>query len=440
MNHLKQLCALAVLFAQQAYGQFQPLEVPEYLTFETATPAFATDGSGRQLGDFQPNISVRVLEALPGLRQWVVVFERPAAVDIAARIAVPDLSRSVDPDLLRSLLDGFPLLEFLLATPDPWPDPVAALAQRLMPPEPSQETPGPYSSQLYFDAASDPWATVWGKTALTVKVDYRNAERKRIVMDIWNRGDAPDKRAQSLEILRTVQQRLEQLESLFETWQGSDARENSSESGITAVSVNTTSYFLPNDLEIRIRHQLGEFIHLEFLSFRQRDNASPTYDPVTFAKQLSANVRQHPEGFIWIDGIPMIDQGEKGYCAAATLARILRYYGYPVNMHEMADIAETDRLSGTHYKDVIASIRRVCSSTPFRIRQIEGSKRIHLLEQIRHGIPIFWLIPRHARLLIGVHPDGGVVYSDSYGPGHEFKTMSWDDFRNISRELWVLEP
>lgn len=74
------------------------------------------------------------------------------------------------------------------------------------------------------------------------------------------------------------------------------------------------------------------------------------------------------------------------------------------------------------------------SSTPPSVRREE------VLAVIQKGIPIYWLIPGHARLLIGVHPGGGVVYTDSWGPGHEFKTMTWTDFRNLNREMWILAP
>ena len=53
-------------------------------------------------------------------------------------------------------------------------------------------------------------------------------------------------------------------------------------------------------------------------------------------------LRNHPpDGHCYIDAIPMIDQGEKGYCAAATLARILQYYGYPISMHAIGELAQT---------------------------------------------------------------------------------------------------
>ena len=58
----------------------------------------------------------------------------------------------------------------------------------------------------------------------------------------------------------------------------------------------------------------------------------------------------------------MIDQGEKGYCAAATLARILQYYGYPISMHAIGELAQTTAEGGTYDDDLFNSIRRFCNS------------------------------------------------------------------------------
>jgi hypothetical protein len=45
----------------------------------------------------------------------------------------------------------------------------------------------------------------------------------------------------------------------------------------------------------------------------------------------------------------MIDQGKKGYCAAATLARVLQHYGYVVDQHALAELAETEGQASEGY-------------------------------------------------------------------------------------------
>ena len=82
----------------------------------------------------------------------------------------------------------------------------------------------------------------------------------------------------------------------------------------------------------------------------------------------------------------MISQGNKGYCVAATLARVLNYYGYQVDMHSMADLAETSAY-GTTKKDVLDSIRRICNGTPFRMQRLDEHKIYELQKVLDQGIP-----------------------------------------------------
>src|SRR5262249_53890016 len=44
---------------------------------------------------------------------------------------------------------------------------------------------------------------------------------------------------------------------------------------------------------------------------------------------LSKKLQKTPDGDVFIPSIPMIDQGDKGYCAVASAARVLNYYGIP---------------------------------------------------------------------------------------------------------------
>jgi hypothetical protein len=54
---------------------------------------------------------------------------------------------------------------------------------------------------------------------------------------------------------------------------------------------------------------------------------------------LTSNVTRADNGDVVISGVPMVDQGPKGYCAVATAERVFKYYGLPVDQHEMAQIA-----------------------------------------------------------------------------------------------------
>lgn len=42
-----------------------------------------------------------------------------------------------------------------------------------------------------------------------------------------------------------------------------------------------------------------------------------------------------------IEDIPMVNQGSKGYCAIASMERVLRHYGNDIDMHDLANLANS---------------------------------------------------------------------------------------------------
>ncbi len=74
---------------------------------------------------------------------------------------------------------------------------------------------------------------------------------------------------------------------------------------------------------------------------------------------INKNVKREASGDVWVDNIPMVDQGQKGYCAAATSERVLRYYGLDVDQHQIAQIANTAAVGGTSIDGMITAITSV---------------------------------------------------------------------------------
>ena len=73
-------------------------------------------------------------------------------------------------------------------------------------------------------------------------------------------------------------------------------------------------------------------------------------------QSIKQNVIREPDGDVWIDNIPMVDQGQKGYCAAATSERVLRYFGLEVDQHQIAQIANTAAEGGTSLEGMAKAI------------------------------------------------------------------------------------
>ena len=75
--------------------------------------------------------------------------------------------------------------------------------------------------------------------------------------------------------------------------------------------------------------------------------------------KIRDNVTKSPNGDVFVDNVPMVDQGMKGYCAAAVAERVLRYYGNIVDEHEVAQQAGTSASGGTSVSDMKAAVTAI---------------------------------------------------------------------------------
>ena len=356
------LCLLGALLASPlAHAGYAPLGTPERWEFTEATPAYRPD-NGEELGKFQPGVTVKVLDAdLPG-GTWLVEYARYGAAPIRALIPIPDLSKT-EPHAyagVREQIESFPLLKKQLEADNPWSVSLPELKERLFRGDAvlrdgTEENP--------TDLASDKPRLdgfAWDQMPIEVRLKKTPAGARRIIINIWNKGDSQSvvdpRRAYPI-----IRENLEEIEQAFGTGQsfGLNARE-AHNNGIVAIRDNTECFYLPNDIEARLRYNDGEYLILELCSFSKAETDKL---PATSASNLSAHVKTSEDGERYIDDIPMISQGDKGYCVAATLARVLSYYGYPVDMYAVADLAETERY-GTSLDNVTESIRRVSGTTP----------------------------------------------------------------------------
>ncbi|MGC6427450.1 MAG: C39 family peptidase [Akkermansiaceae bacterium] len=73
---------------------------------------------------------------------------------------------------------------------------------------------------------------------------------------------------------------------------------------------------------------------------------------------LVKNVVEKEDGDVLIPSVPMVDQGEKGYCVVASVERVARYYGLDVDQHELAQLANTDR-SGTYPDEMEKAFKKL---------------------------------------------------------------------------------
>lgn len=208
--------------------------------------------------------------------------------------------------------------------------------------------------------------------------------------------------------------------------------------------------------------------------------------------ELKDNVSVTEDGSVIISGVPMVDQGEKGYCVPAAVARVFAYYGMNgVDQHALAALCKSSG-RGTTLPDMEKAL--VSISAPFhmivtswewispkylskiysrksqKMREDSPETLMKIFEDnpalmqkgfasirkyIDQGIPVIWgvilgIFPEkgipqsiggHMRLIIGYNEKNQTLfYTDSWGVGHELKSMPLTQACPITRFLGVLRP
>ncbi len=232
-------------------------------------------------------------------------------------------------------------------------------------------------------------------------------------------------------------------------------------------------------------------------------------------KDIRQNVRSESGG-VRIDGIPMVDQGDRGYCVIATTERVLRYYGRDANLHQLAQLADSSAGGGTGLhamRDMLEKMGQkwgIRSKVEYRMGMTEFTKFLDdynrlarkakkpqvlvnwekdnssfkeimsrmdtatalqaraedkaglknfqklIAKNVDAGIPLLWGVTlgwvretaelqqetgSHMRLIVGYNlPHGEILFSDSWGAGHECKPMRLADAWAITSDIIVIEP
>ena len=137
-----------------------------------------------------------------------------------------------------------------------------------------------------------------------------------------------------------------------------------------------------------------EYVGLLIVSIEEAENRgrSDRISDAEIKKRLSANVVKEENGDIFIQNIPMVNQGPKGYCVPATFERAMRYQGVPADMYLLAVAGGTKPGGGTNtqrlFEEVESIVRRKgrrpddVAINPLRMRTVK--------RYIDEGVPIMW--------------------------------------------------
>ena len=191
--------------------------------------------------------------------------------------------------------------------------------------------------------------------------------------------------------------------------------------------------------------------------------------------ELAASVKRNPQGDVWIEGIPMVDQGPKGYCVVASAQRLFEYYGISCDEHQLAELAGSQAQGGTSSDDMMRALHSIEGSFKTQFKALMLLYSDHRLRDARQkpvdekefqkvimeytgkGIPLLWGLELgkypeepplkmqgsggHMRLIIGCNPQTGkLIFTDSWGPGHEMKRMKISDALQATHANLARQP
>jgi hypothetical protein len=124
------------------------------------------------------------------------------------------------------------------------------------------------------------------------------------------------------------------------------------------------------DKKIRFRAEYIKIIISKFdpKNDPRRMSSVPKKSDIASALDIKQNVKKDAAGFVHIENIPMVDQGDKGYCAVATAERILKYYGTDVDQNILAQLANSSATKGTSAEEMLDMLKKVQSKFGIFIR------------------------------------------------------------------------
>ncbi|MCB1229765.1 MAG: C39 family peptidase [Verrucomicrobiae bacterium] len=360
----------------------------------------------------------------------------------------------------------------------------------------------------------DPDLEMFGEPVGETIVRAKEGLIYRVDISVFNRGDQG-----SLS--------HSDFKNTIEKWQGfiteatNTKPEDSSDAKDAAVGLKRVLWYTADSailLESSLSRQGPEFIRVKLAPKPKGafylGNTTGRVRQQVFRGDLRQNVNRNDDGEVTIKGIPMVDQGPKGYCAVASAERVFRYYGLETDQHEMAQLASSSAMGGTSPQMMYEALKTASNGVQLRVYDLiqydvkeffdwieaynreakkEGAglapddpRRIYYVDQVYEaldpkvylsvkvnrgnyfenfkrdvmenidaGIPLMWgvylgLYPEkeipqarggHMRLIIGYNRRSGeLIYSDSWGAGHEAKKMPLGQAFAMTSGLFVVKP
>lgn len=303
-------------------------------------------------------------------------------------------------------------------------------------------------------------------------LEFVNGKAARATISFYNRGDSGDIEVAEFDRrFKTIGQNLGQIMKVAPKRQIMSAN--------AALPVTGWMWSAPTGIALLEHNEYKtakpEFLRLKLAAPDQADWSMGKLAVGVQRMELLKRVTKKPDGDVFISGVPMVDQGQKGYCVAASCQRLFEYMRIPCDQHEMAKLVSVDAESGANIMTMQKSLAKIDGAFRVSFKPLvnpelyysgNGKRRVSdkeflsiIKENVEKGVPLLWglilgqkpedpPLPRggqisggHMRMVIGYNlAKNQVIFTDSWGAGHELKRMAMPDAYDVTMGLYSMAP
>lgn len=353
-----------------------------------------------------------------------------------------------------------------------------------------------FARQLYSNTQADLLLFDDTVNAEEANLEFKNGRVSKLVITLLSRGNSGSdlSAAQFDQVYKATGRALGQTLGVRPTHTTVSGKTISKTDGYLWTTPHTLAL-----LEFNVEAPRGqvEFLRLtltpgsaraELLNLAGIGNNATTRSRSTLSTSVKRNAST---GDVEIAGIPMRDQGQKGYCVAASCERLLRYLNVPCDMDELAQLVRADADRGASPTIMYSALQKIDQRFNMQMKLLKlppgyslgpTSRRSELerawkadlnkliQDNINQGLPLLWAValppgetglapdgtttapvstrsvPKnmragHMRMIIGYNATtGGVIYTDSWGAGHERKVMTRAEAEEMTTAVFSMTP
>jgi hypothetical protein len=422
-----------------------------------------------------PTFSVHLFSRQPGVSFLSFVSQRGTPSAPVAAVEVPKQDLKVEADL-----------DYLLSTSELWQCDTKTFESRYRPKTETEQKEPPqfewlnaakdrarFSRNMYADLETK--LTMFGRSMPVEEatVEFVGGRVARATISFYNRGDSGEITAQQFDgMFRKIGQNLGQVFKVSPKSQLMSAN-----AAVKTVGWNWTT---PMGIALLEYNEYGgsikpEFLRLKLAAPNQADWSMGRLAVGVQRMALTKNITRTGSGDVYIAGVPMVDQGAKGYCVAASCQRLFEYMQIPCDQHEMAQLLKVDVEKGTDAFEMQKSLAKVDGQFRVSFKPLvnptlyydnKGKRRVSLKEfagiikeHTDKGVPLLWALGigafkeepplpgdgqvsgGHMRLVIGYNSSTNkILFTDSWGAGHELKRMDASDAYQATLGLYSMSP